>query len=193
MTALASGKETRLTFDAFLLLEEVSKEKHHFLNGNIIPMAGGTAKHNEICANIITALSLGVRTAAQRYRVYTSDMKIWIPKRNQGVYPDAVVVAVEPIFYKDRRDVITNPRLIVEVLSPGSEVYDRGAKFLDYQTLPDFQEYLLVSQEEPALTHAVRRGDDLWQMSDIQGIEQGVFLSSINLNLPLEDIYFNIF
>lgn len=157
-------------------------------------MAGGTANHNLISTNTTTALNIIIRARAQKanFLVYNSDMKIWIPRRGSSLYPDALVIAEKPEFYENRRDIITNPLLIVEVVSPGSESNDRGGKFYDYRTVPSFREYLLVYQDEPFVVHALRQGHDLWRMTDVRGIDQTLNLESIGCPLNLADIYFGI-
>lgn len=191
---VATAEKTRLyTHEEYLKMEERASEKHQFFNGKIIPMAGGTVNHNEISANTITALTNIARAIRNpKFRVYTSDMKIRIPRRNTVVYPDALVIAEKPEFFEDRRDIITNPLLIVEVVSPSSEVVDRGAKFYDYRTLPSFREYLLVYQDEPLVAHAVRQGDDLWKMTDVRGLEAVLELATLGCSLRLSDIYYDI-
>lgn len=191
---VAIAEKTRLyTHEEYLKMEEHASEKHQFFNGKIIPMAGGTVNHNEISANTITALTNIARAIRNpKFRVYTSDMKIRIPRRNTVVYPDALVIAEKPEFFEDRRDIITNPLLIVEVVSPSSEVVDRGAKFYDYRTLPSFREYLLVYQDEPLVAHAVRQGDDLWKMTDVRGLDAVLELATLGCPLRLSDIYYDI-
>lgn len=182
----------KYTLEEYLHQEEKAAAKHFFENGKIIPMPGGTAKHNEISANAITALAIAVRTLQNKFRVYSSDMKIWIPKRNAVLYPDALVIAQSPVFYGSRKDIIINPLLIVEVLSPGTEDYDRGSKFIDYCTIPTFQEYLLLRQDE-ALAHlATRQSEDTWRMSDYTGLEASIRLESIACSIQMADLYYNI-
>ncbi|MFN4254395.1 MAG: Uma2 family endonuclease [Saprospiraceae bacterium] len=191
---VATAEKTRLyTHEEYLKMEERASEKHQFFNGKIIPLAGGTVNHNEFSAITITALTNIARAIRNpKFRVYTSDMKIRIPRRNTVVYPDALAIAEKPEFFEDRRDIITNPLLIVEVVSPSSEVVDRGAKFYDYRTLPSFREYLLVYQDEPLVAHAVRQGDDLWKMTDVRGLEAVLELATLGCSLRLSDIYYDI-
>lgn len=191
MTATLETRQN-FTLEEYLRMEEHAKEKHVFENGKIIPMSGGTANHNEISANAIAALAHAVRQLAEKFRVYTSDMKIWIPDSNRVVYPDALVIAEKPVFYEDRKDIITNPLLIVEVLSPSSEAGDRGSKFHDYRTISTFREYLLLRQDEAFATLATRQSEDLWRMTDIHGINERIQLESIASTITMADLYYNI-
>jgi Uma2 family endonuclease len=177
----------------YLNSESRASEKHIFIKGKIIPKAGGTARHNEISANVIAALNIAIRSVVdQKYRLYTSDMKIWMPARERSYYPDALVIAERPNFYEGRKDIITNPLLIVEVMSPSSEDSDRGAKFYDYRTISTFQEYLLLHQEQPQATRCVRQGDDLWRLTDFEGMDAVIELASIGQSVRLADLYHNI-
>lgn len=191
MTAILETKQL-FTLEEYLRMEEHATEKHTFENGKIKIMPGGTANHNEISANAITALSNAVRQLALKFRVFSSDMKIRIPYNNKILYPDALVIAEKPEFYEARKDIITNPLLIVEVISPSSEAGDRGSKFHDYRTITTFKEYLLLWQDEAFATLATRQSNDLWRMTDIQGLDQHIQLESIGCTINMADLYFNI-
>jgi Uma2 family endonuclease len=187
MTATAGFKEKIYTIEEYFESEERSQEKHEFYNGKITTMPGGTPIHNEIAAKVIAQLIIAIKTASRKYRVYTSDMKIQIPAENTFVYPDAVVVCENPILYKHYKTVITNPLLIVEVLSKSTEEHDRSTKFDYYRSLPSFQEYVLLSQTRPRASVYHRRGTNTWEIDDIT---TGVLdLQSIGCQIVLEDIY----
>lgn len=191
MTASAGFKDKIYTVEEYLELEVRSQEKHEYYNGKIIKMAGATFIHNEIAVNTITAIRMALRqTGNKKYKLSNSDTKIQILTKNTFVYPDAVVVYEEPIFYKNRKDVIINPLLIVEVLSRSTAEYDRGTKFDYYQTLPSFQEYILLSQDMPHASVYHRKSVDTWQ---IENITEGVLdLQSIGCQILLADIYEDI-
>jgi len=123
---------------------------------------------------------------------FNSDMKIWIPNNRKVLCPDALVIAEKPKFYEARKDIITNPLLIVEVISPSSEAGDRGSKFHDYRTIPTFREYLLLRQDEALATLATCQRDDLWRMTDIQSLDQSIQLASIGCSIAMADLYLNI-
>lgn len=191
MTAILETTQL-FTLEEYLRMEEHATEKHTFENGKIKIMPGRTANHNEISANAITALSNAVRQLALKFRVFSSDMKIRIPYNNKILYPDTLVIAEKPEFYEARKDIITNPLLIVEVISPSSEAGDRGSKFHDYRTITTFKEYLLLRQDEAFATLATRQSNDLWRMTDIQGLDQRIQLESIGCTINMADLYFNI-
>ena len=177
------------TIEEYLAMEAQAQEKHEYYNGKVVRMSGGIDLHNEIAANIIAALKAVLKKKKEAYKLYTSDMKIQIEAFQHFVYPDAVVICKRPQFYKDRRDVIINPLLIVEVLSPTTEEYDRGMKFYKYRTLSSFHEYLLLRQDAVAATTFYREAEDLWRTSDIQGMSAHIHLRSIDADISLLEVY----
>ena len=177
------------TLEEYLDMEEKSAERHAFHNGKIIKMAGGTIKHNRVCRNILSILD---QELGQDYEAFGSDQKIYIPKYNFYFYPDAVVVSEEPIVTA-KGYAITNPILIVEVLSPSTEEYDRGKKFIDYTSIPSFKEYVLIRQDAPEIQTFFREEHDLWRKTETEGLEQSVFLKSLNISILLSRIYKKVF
>jgi len=124
--------------------------------------------------------------------LYNSDLRVWIPEHRCGTYTDLMVLNGEPEFNGDRTDEILNPLLIVEVLSPSTEGYDRGEKFRKYRSLSSFCEYLLVSQTEPYIEqyyNGDRESSDRWQWQVCDGIDRAIVLHSLNIELPMSEIY----
>jgi Uma2 family endonuclease len=187
MTVSAASK--LFTIEEYLELEERSLTKHEYDKGKIIEMAGGTIAHNQLSGKIITQLNIAADTCDETFLVYTSDMKIWIESRDRFVYPDAVTVAQKPELYNNRRDIITNPLLIVEVTSISSETFDFHGKFHLYRTIPSFMEYLLVSQEMYHVIRQYREGPDLWRTTDYFGLNEMIPLQSMGVEISMQGIY----
>ena len=142
-------KQGLLSFTEYLAFEEKSEVKHEFHDGKLIQMAGGTHNHNTISANIIGLLFSFFLKKETPCNTLTSDQKVYVPATNRVVYPDTTVYCGEPEFYLDRTAVISNPLLIVEVLSEETAEYDRTTKFENYCSIPSFREYVLVAQDRP--------------------------------------------
>ena len=126
------------------------------------------------------------------FRLYNSDLRVWIPSFNHGTYADVFVIDGEPEFNGERTDEILNPLLIVEVLSPSTEAYDRGEKFRKYRSLPSFREYLIVSQTEPYVEqyyHLDPNSNDRWEWQVCDSIDGSIVLHSLNIELPMSEIY----
>ena len=133
----------RYSSEDYLMLEETSELRSEYLDGQIIPIAGGSPEHNRIIGNIYRLLD----DSADEYddvAVFFSDMRLWIPQTRTHTYPDVMVIADGLQMLEGRKDTVMNPRLIAEVLSDSTKDYDRGEKFRFYRSLSSFQEYLLV-------------------------------------------------
>ena len=180
------------TFDEYLHREEKSVEKHEFYNGKIIRMPGGTDKHCEISMNIGAAIKFAIRPLPTKFRVYNSDLKIRIDSLDSGVYPDALVICKEPEYWQDRQDVIVNPLVIVEVLSPSTQAYDRLGKFELYKELPSFQEYVLVNANKYAVETRFQEEPNLWRIRHETNIDNSVTLNALGVSISMADIYENI-
>ncbi|MBN8678529.1 MAG: Uma2 family endonuclease [Chitinophagales bacterium] len=187
MTTLAHTQP--LSIEEYLDMETRSRVKHHYNRGQLENMPGGTLKHNRIATNIVYALESHLRRIKSGFLVSNSDTKIWIPAIKSFYYPDAVVICEVPEYYGNRKDVIVNPLLIVEVASPATEDFDRSGKFLDYATIHSFKEYLLLDQDQPCARQSQRVDSDTWQMHTVQGLDQPIELKSIGCLLSMQDVY----
>ncbi len=180
----------RLTLDEYRAMEETNPERHEYRNGEIITMSGGSEAHSAIASNLLIYLGFLLRDTD--FRLYNSDLRVWIPEYQCGTYTDLMVVNGFPEFNGNRNDEILNPLLIVEVLSPSTEAYDRGDKFRKYRSLASFCEYVLVSQTEPYIEqyHNLERDSNerwLWQVHS--NLERTLVLHSLNVEVPLAEIY----
>jgi Uma2 family endonuclease len=180
------------TFEEYLRREEKSGEKHEFYQGKIIKMPGGTDIHSEIAGNMIATIKVAVRPLPRKFKVYTSDLKIRIESLDSGVYPDALVICEQPEYWQNRHDVIVNPLVIIEVLSPSTQTYDRMGKFDLYKEVPSFQEYILVSTDTFSVETRFREEPDLWRIKTETNIENIVNLRSLGVSISMADIYENI-
>jgi Uma2 family endonuclease len=185
-----------LTIEEYLTIERESEERHEYLDGRIYAMAGESPEHATICTNLV--ISIGAQLKGTSCQVWSKDTKVRsgpapavrTAKRGLFSYPDLVIVCGAPDFHDHHRDVVTNPKVIIEVLSPSTEAFDRGEKFLRYhnwnQTLTD---YLLVAQTQPYIIHFTRRPDGSGTYQFYVGLEQCLHINSINCTLKLADIY----
>jgi Uma2 family endonuclease len=180
----------RATLDAYFRAEEKSIHKHEYHNGFIIPMPGAKLPHNLLATSIGALIVNFVIDQDLPYMVSNSATKIRIEEFDRVVYPDAVVICEKPEFYQGRQDTITNPLIVVEVLSESTEKFDRGGKFEYYRSLPSFQEYVLVSQERKNVSVYTRQPDNTWLLRDYTGEEAvGLLYALHNCPLPLKRLY----
>ena len=184
------GIEQTYSIEEYLKLEQNSNRKHEFYNGKIKEVPGGTTSHNLIATRIAAILTFRLDDKEDKeYFVLNSDMKIQIPDFNHFVYPDAVVVCEKIKLYKNRKDVIINPLLIVEVLSPSTERHDRGPKFLQYKTLPSFKEYLLISQMQPWVCVETKKRGNNWSNIVTKNLDDDFYLKTIDEKISLKSLY----
>ena len=184
---LVRPKSKTYTLDEYRKLEETAEFRNEYADGRIIPMSGGTIDHNRIVRNFVRILDT---TFQQKpYEVFTSDLRLWIPQYGRGTYPDVMVIAGNPVFNDDRTDEILNPCLIVEVLSKSTEGYDRGDKFFYYRSIPEFREYLLVSQSEYFIEHYRKTGEGQWLLQEYRGNEKEIALESVGVSLVVKNVY----
>ena len=175
------------TFEEWLAAERASIEgRTEYVGGEVFAMSGGTEAHNLICGNVLR--DLGSRFKGRPCYVYTSDMKVRVDAADLGAYPDAMAVCGERVFVDDRRDVLTNPTLIVEVLSDSTEAYDRGDKFAAYRSIPSLQAYLMLSQDRLRAELFVRQGDS-WLLSIYEQSSDVIPLVALDTELPLAEVY----
>jgi Uma2 family endonuclease len=181
----------RYTLAGYLELDQNSDERYEFFDGEVVARNGGKIVHGLIAGNIIG--SLQNRLAGKPCRVLTSDVRVRVPKALPYRYADVSIVCGE-IKSEELGEVelLLNPVLIVEVLSKTTEAYDRGEKFLAYQSIESFREYLLVAQDRPHVTHYVRQASGQWLRTDVAGPEAALTLPSLDCTLTLGEIYCQI-
>lgn len=153
-----------MSYAAYLEAEAASEHKHEYLRGEVFAMAGGTPEHTAIAAAVITELSVALR--GRPCRVFGSDLRIRVEDTDLSTYPDVTVVCDSLERSSIDPHAVTNPILLVEVLSDSTEAYDRGEKFLHYRRLASLREYLLVSQRKPLIESYVRTERGTWELRE---------------------------
>ena len=184
---MATETITYVTPDEYLATQRLSEDRAEYLDGVVYPMTGATINHARIVLSLAAELLNQLR--GRECDVLQTDMKVRMPDSKKFFYPDVLVLCGEPQFHDDRTDVILNPDIIIEVLSPSTEAFDRGKKFQAYQTLESLKEYLLVAQDKPFVEQYVRRADGKWDYVAFQGLEASVSLPSIECTLKLSAVY----
>lgn len=184
---MASVPKYYVTPEEYLALERKAEFKSEYMDGVVYAFAGCNQRHNLIATNLIA--TLGTQLRGRPGKVYSSNLRVRVPKSNCFFYPDVSVVCGDDEVGDDEQDVLLNPTLIVEVSSESTAAYDRGKKFLSYQQIDSLQEYILVSQDEMLVEGYARQGNDRWLYTKLTGLEGNLTLPSINCQLALKDIY----
>ena len=182
----SAAAHTHLTPEEYLAFERKATTKHEYLNGQIVAMSGASFAHNFLTMN--TANQLYNQLIGGECQVATSDMRVKVTQIDSYFYPDVVVVCGEPRAEDDTFDTLLNPTVVVEVLSPSTETYDRGEKFEHYQQIASLKEYVLISQDKIRVEHYYRQ-ETGWMQTEFRGLEDVLSLLSIGCELRLQDVY----
>ena len=177
----------RFTHDEFLDREAQSPFRHEFRQGRIEMMAGGTMDHSLIANNCSASLQRAL--AGRGCRIVGPDLLLRIEQADVSTYPDLMVICDAPNFHGRRKIIIDNPIVIVEVLSPSTESYDRGEKFDAYRQLPSLRDYVLVHQNEARIEVFSLESDGSWNQTEVSGLNARLTLESLAIEVPLASIY----
>lgn len=178
----------KMTIEEYIEFDKNSMERYQYFDGEVFAMAGGSPEHARISGNTFARLFL--KLLGGKCEVFNADMQLKVPAAPPYRYPDVSVVCGEAVFEETQGiKLLVNPLLLIEVLSPSTAEYDLGKKFTEYKSIASFQEYLAISQTHPHVIRYSRHPNGFWVRHDIEGIESEVLLESLNLSLPLSEIY----
>jgi Uma2 family endonuclease len=184
MTAVPKPKMTEAEY---LAIEEKAEFKSEFYRGEMFATSGASLPHSRIKDNL--ARHLNNQWDGGPCFAVTSDLKVKVNRTGLYTYPDVVVVCGEPEYLTGRTDVILNPSVVIEVLSPSTEKYDRGVKFRQYQRVPSLKEIVLVSRDEAVCERFVRQPDGTWNLTTIEGVDGELVFATVSARVRLADIY----
>jgi Uma2 family endonuclease len=184
---MATQPEPRLSPDEYLRAERGSPEKHEYFGGEIFAMGGASESHNVIVVNVVAELRQQLK--GRPCKTYPSDLRVKVEATGLYTYPDVTVVCGNARFEDEHVDTLLNPTLIVEVLSPSTEAYDRGKKSEHYRRLDSLREYVLAWQDRCRIEHYVRQPEGHWLLSETTDLDAVVDLPSIGCRLALSEVY----
>lgn len=190
IVAVMARPQRRYTLDDYFTIEAMSEIKHEFHKGEIFAMAGASAAHNEITANVLARLRIALRRHG--CRAYGSDFRVETPS-GLFTYPDVSVFCAPLLFVRGRDDTVTNPVLLAEVLSEATRDYDRGDKFALYKSIPTLREYLLIEQSAVRVEQWVRSQSARWTLSVHERLDEAVRLAGVPVTLKVAEIYREVF
>ncbi|MGM0653881.1 MAG: Uma2 family endonuclease [Thermodesulfobacteriota bacterium] len=181
----------KMTPGEYLAFERSSLDvKHEFFNGEVFAMVGAGRNHNRINVNLTR--KIGNKFEADKFAcdLFSNDMRVKI--QDSYAYPDIVIFCGDAEFEDNKFDTLTNPVVVIEILSDSTEAFDRGKKFAYYQAIPTLQEYILVSQYEHFIEQFTRKDSGKWEYGSYKGTDQVLTMESVNCELPLSEIYLNV-
>jgi Uma2 family endonuclease len=185
---MAANPERRYTLEEYLELDRTSEERLEFWDGEVFCMSGVSEEHAEIEINLI--VSLNTRLRERGCRVFPANVRIKVPDAPPYRYADLSALCGKAEFEEiGGVDTLLNPQVIVEVLSPSTEAYDRGEKFTHYKSIPTLREYLLIAQHRPHVTHLFKDDEGKWIHTEANELSAALALDSLGCGLPLSEIY----
>ncbi len=179
--------ETLLTPEEYLEIERAAERKSEFRAGEMFAMPGAIEAHNLLVSSLVCELSQQCRS--RPCEVYPSHMRVRVKPAGPYMYPDVVAVCGDPKFLDDQKDTLLNPGLLVEVLCPSTEAYDRGRKFEQYKAIESLREYLLVASDRLQADLDTRQPDGRWILTSADKLEDSLTLESVGASLTMADLY----
>ena len=187
---MVAERNPLLTREEYLAFERASDTRHEYVAGEVVAMTGASRRHSLIQSATLTSLNL--QLWGRPCEVHGSDLRVKIAALGIYTYPDITVVCGEPILEDNERDTLLNPLVLIEILSPSTERYDRRLKFQRYRHIPSFREYLLIAQDRPRVERYTRLEDDTWPLVVHEGLNAAVTLDTLGCTLALGDIYHRV-
>lgn len=184
---MASNPITKVSEEQYLAIDRAAEVRSEFFNGEMFAMAGGSMRHSALQANIISELHGALRGTG--CREFTSDFRVRVVPGRMYAYPDVTVVCGTALLADERQDILLNPTVIFEVLSPSTEQYDRGVKFRYYRGIESLTDYILVDQNQIRVEQYTRGDANTWTLHDYQRLDEELIINSIKIRLPLARIY----
>jgi Uma2 family endonuclease len=184
---MSTAPQRKLTAAEYLAIERDAPVKSEFYAGEMFAMAGASREHNTINENL--SGELHARLKGSPCRTFSRDLRVLVDRTGLYTYPDLVIVCGAPEYDAEDRDTLVNPRVVIEVLSPSTERYDRTTKFLHYRQLASVEEYVLVAQDAAWCERFVRQPDGSWAQVPFVGLDAVLELKSVPVAVPLADIY----
>jgi Uma2 family endonuclease len=174
----------------YLSAERAASQKYEYYNGEVFAMSGASLKHNVIFRN--TYIKLGLKLQGKSCQPFGSDLRIHIPKNTLYTYPDITIICGEPETTDDTTDTISNPTVIIEILSKSKRDYDKGSKFTLYRDIPTLKDYILIDSESVRVEKYSRNVDNSWLLNEYKTEKDSLLIESIQESLSLSDIYFEV-
>ena len=184
------AEKTLYSPETYLELERKAEYKSEYFKGEVFAMAGATKEHNRITSSLLS--EIGAYLKGKRCNAYTGDMRVNVSENGLYTYPDLVIVCGKEDYLDEHFDTLLNPTVIIEVLSESTLDYDLGSKFSMYRDLPSLKEYIVVSSLGYRVERHIRNTDNTWTLHETKNPSGQVDIQTIELQLKMEDIYYNL-
>ena len=183
--------KTQMTFEEYLEFDRNSEERWEYFDGEVYSMSGVSRNHDQIQVNLI--MTLGALARKKGCRVFSSDMRVRVPVSMTYRYPDLSALCGNAVFEEvGGIDILTNPSLIIEVLSDSTESFDRGAKFTHYKSIESFTEYILIAVNRPHITQFIKQNENEWIQREAIGLDSKIFSQTFQVEILLSEVYLDV-
>jgi Uma2 family endonuclease len=183
---VASSPITKVTAEEYLALDRAAEFRSEFFDGDIVAMSGGSMRHSGLKINLAGEVRDALR--GTQCRAFDSDLRVRVSPR-MYTYPDLTVVCGKPMLADERQDILLNPKVIFEVLSPSTEFYDRVVKFRHYREIESLTDYVLLDQEQARIEQFTRGDAHVWTFHDYKAATETLLIESIGVSIPIARIY----
>ncbi len=183
---MASNAVTKVTEEQYLAIDRAAEFRSEFIDGEIVAMSGGSMRHARLGASLLAQFYLALQ--GSQCEAFGPDFRVRVSPR-MYTYPDVTVVCGKPMLADERQDILLNPTVIVEVLSPSTEHYDRGVKFQHYRSIESLQDYILVSQDQIRVEQYTRVQAHTWTFREYQSSDETLLIESAGISVPIARIY----
>jgi Uma2 family endonuclease len=188
---MATQPVSKVSEEEYLRLDRAAEYKSEYVGGEMFAMSGGTLRHAELSTSWAAELRMKLR--GKNCHIYSSDARLRSSASGSYIYADISVVCGKPQLHEGASDILTNPNVVIEVLSPSTADYDRGKKFELYREIASLSEYVLTHTDAPHIEHFVRQADESWIFREYRGLESSIVLPSIDCEVRLADLYAGVF
>lgn len=180
----------KISPEEYLDAERKSAEKHQYFDGDVVAMSGASIPHNRIVGDIIGEIHSFLKS--KDCEIFPSDLRVCVPEMNTYTYPDATIICGEPAVTDQKKDTVTNPTVIFEVLSKSTNDYDKGHKFLYYRQIPSLMEYILIDSLQQAAIIYRRKENGHWDVTVEDGDWGNITIESIDFTIAFNELYRNV-
>ncbi len=187
MIAQTEIKKRYYTPEEYLALEATAEFKSEYHDGEIIPMTGGTTNHNQIAGNFYAYFKWAMKR--QNYNIFIGDVRLGLPRHRRYVYPDVMIIEGKPVYEGTGKTTVTNPLVIIEVLSESTRNYDKGDKFYYYRSIPELREYILIDQYNYYVEKYAKTAEIQWLLTEYTGPDAVLAMTAVALEIPFLDLY----
>ena len=176
-----------ISINEYLVAERSAAAKHEYFKGEIFAMSGASFRHNKISTNLNRAILPHLES--KDCEMFGSDLRVHIPENSLFTYPDSIIICGKPEFLDEHFDTVTNPSVIIEILSPSTKDYDRGTKFTLYRSIPALKQYILVDSESVSIEIFCQSQLKSWSLEEFKSVDDTFSIQAIGINIRLSQIY----